>query len=68
MKYRITAPGKKYERKIAGVQFIAGEAETENEWAAQWFSGRDGFAVECLPETAEKEKPEAAEKKAKAGK
>ena len=59
MKYKITAPNKEYERKIAGVQFIAGKAETENDWAAQWFSGRDGFAVEGVPETAAKKKAEA---------
>lgn len=59
MKYKITAPSKEYERKIAGVQFIAGKAETENDWAAQWFSGRDGFVVEGAAET---------KKKAEAGK
>lgn len=45
MKYRITAPNKAYNRRIAGVQFIDGVAETDNEWAAQWFSGREGFTV-----------------------
>ena len=54
MKYKITAPNKDYERKIAGVQFIAGEAETENDWAAQWFSGREGFVVKGIAETRKK--------------
>ncbi len=45
MKYKITAPHNKYTREIAGVHFVDGKAETENEFAAQWFSGRDGFTV-----------------------
>lgn len=45
MAYIITAPNKKYDRKIAGVQFVDGKGETKSEWVAQWFSGREGFTV-----------------------
>lgn len=46
MKYTIKAPSEAYSRKVCGVQFIDGVAQTEDEWAAQWFSGRSGFLVE----------------------
>ena len=42
-----------YDRKIGGVQFVNGEAQTDNEWHASWFSGRAGFTVETV--TAEEE-------------
>lgn len=45
MKYNIQAPDMAYDRKIAGLQFVNGEAVTENRWLASWFSGRDGFIV-----------------------
>ena len=46
--YRIKAPTETYERSIGGVRFVRGVAATENEWLAQWFSGRAGFSVECV--------------------
>ena len=45
MAYTITAPNKKYSRKLAGVQFVDGKGETKDNWVAQWFSGREGFTV-----------------------
>ena len=45
MKYKIKAPDTAYDRKIAGLQFVNGQAVTENRWLASWFSGRDGFMV-----------------------
>lgn len=45
MLYKITAPNLSYNRKIGGVQFVNGVAQTENDWLASWFSGRAGFAV-----------------------
>lgn len=45
MKYKLIAPDKAYNREIAGIQFVHGEAETENDWIANWFSGRKGFTV-----------------------
>ena len=52
--YKIKAPSEEYDRKIGGVQFVSGEAQTDNEWLASWFSGRAGFTVETV--TAEEEK------------
>lgn len=46
--YKIKAPNEGYDRKIGGVQFVSGEAQTNNEWLASWFSGRAGFAVEAV--------------------
>ena len=46
--YKIKAPNEKYDRKIGGVQFVSGEAQTDNEWLASWFSGRTGFTVETV--------------------
>lgn len=43
--FKIKAPNKMYTRQIAGVHFINGEAETENESIARWLEGR-GFTVE----------------------
>ena len=51
--YKIKAPSEEYDRKIGGVQFVSGEAQTDNEWLASWFSGRTGFTVETV--TAEEE-------------
>ena len=51
--YKIKAPSEEYDRKIGGVQFVSGEAQTDNEWLASWFSGRAGFTVENV--TAEEE-------------
>ena len=42
MMYKIKAPSEEYDRKIGGVQFVSGEAQTDNEWLASWFSGRAG--------------------------
>lgn len=56
MLYFITGP-ETYNRKVAGVQFENGKAKTENEWAAQWFSGRPGFSIE-MEKTKEKDKKE----------
>lgn len=53
MMYKIKAPSEEYDRKIGGVQFVSGEAQTDNEWLASWFSGRAGFTVETV--TAEEE-------------
>lgn len=55
MVYFITGPDT-YNRKVAGVQFENGKAKTDNEWAAQWFSGRPGFSVEVEKEKEKKEK------------
>ena len=38
--YKIKALNEEYDRKIGGVQFVSGEAQTDNEWLASWFSGR----------------------------
>ena len=46
--YKIKAPSEEYDRKIGGVQFVNGEAQTDNEWLASWFSGRTGFTVETV--------------------
>lgn len=46
--YKIKAPNEEYDRKIGGVQFVSGEAQTDNEWLASWFSGRPGFTVETV--------------------
>ena len=46
--YKIKAPSEEYDRKIGGVQFVSGEAQTDNEWLASWFSGRTGFTVETV--------------------
>ena len=46
--YRIKAPTENYERKIGGVRFVDGVAETEDAWLASWFSGRPGFTVETV--------------------
>ena len=43
--YKIKAPTEEYDRKIGGVQFVNGEAQTDNAWLASWFSGRAGFTV-----------------------
>ena len=47
--YKIKAPSEEYDRKIGGVQFVSGEAQTDNEWLASWFSGRAGFTEETEP-------------------
>lgn len=46
MKYKIFAPNADYKREVMGLQFVNGVAETDNDWAAAWFSGRNGFQVE----------------------
>lgn len=43
--YKIIAPNEEYSRNIFGIQFVKGLAKTENEVAAGWFSGREGFNV-----------------------
>ncbi|MDO5785375.1 MAG: hypothetical protein Q4P20_09985 [Eubacteriales bacterium] len=50
MKYRIKAPNNKYDRTLNGVRFSNGVAEMDNAWMAQWFSGRNGFTVETVPD------------------
>lgn len=50
MKYRIKAPNSKYDRTLNGVRFSDGVAETDNTWMGQWFSGRNGFTVETVPD------------------
>ena len=47
--YRIKAPSESYERKIGGIRFVKGVAETDDAWLASWFSGRPGFTVEPVP-------------------
>ncbi|WP_206460233.1 hypothetical protein [Anaerovorax sp. IOR16] len=42
--FKIIAPNEEYTREIAGVHFIDGKAETENETVARWLEGR-GFEV-----------------------
>ena len=63
--YRIKAPSESYERKIGGVRFVKGVAETDDAWLASWFSGRPGFTVEQVEDPAEgaEEKPAAQAKK-----
>lgn len=46
IKYTIKAPVKTYNRRLLGVDFKNGIGITEDEKAAQWFSGREGFSVE----------------------
>lgn len=41
--YRIKAPSESYERRIGGVRFVNGVAETEDAWLASWFSGPAGL-------------------------
>lgn len=55
MKYTITAPNEAYNRKLCGVQFTDGIGQTDDEWAASWFSGREGFTVKS--DDSGKEKP-----------
>ncbi|SHI90192.1 Rho termination factor, N-terminal domain [Clostridium amylolyticum] len=43
-KYKILAPNKEYTGLSAGVSFINGEAETENEWLVDWFRNK-GYEV-----------------------
>ena len=57
--FRIKAPSESYERRIGGVRFVNGIAETEDAWLASWFSGRPGFTVEPVPV----EEPAAQDKK-----
>lgn len=67
--YKITAPNEKYDRKIGGLRFVDGVAETDSEWLASWFSGRVGFSVETVEsENDKKAEAEAAAKKAAAEK
>lgn len=56
--YKIKAPNEEYDRKIGGVQFVSGEAQTDNEWLASWFSGRAGFTVETVTAEGETEPTE----------
>ena len=58
--YKIKAPNEEYDRKIGGVQFVSGEAQTDNEWLASWFSGRAGFTVETVTAEEETEPPDPA--------
>lgn len=46
IKYTIKAPVKTYNRRLLGVDFKNGIGITDDEKAAQWFSGREGFSVE----------------------
>ena len=39
MMYKIKAPSEEYDRKIGGVQFVSGEAQTDNEWLAILVAG-----------------------------
>ena len=43
---KIYAPNERYTGKIAGVSFINGEGETENEWLIQWFKNKGYRVVE----------------------
>ena len=61
--YRIKAPSESYERKIGGIRFVKGVAETDDAWLASWFSGRPGFTVELVPVEGTEEKPAAQDKK-----
>lgn len=54
MAYKITAPNGGYHRRLMGVQFTNGVAETDNAWAAGWFSGRSGFTVAAITDDADK--------------
>lgn len=49
--YKIRAPHAAYDRKIGGLRFVNGVAETDNSWLASWFSGRPGFTVETDGDT-----------------
>lgn len=62
--YKITAPSKAYDRKIGGLRFVNGEARTESEWLANWFSGRAGFIVESDTKEKKATKSDTKEKKA----
>lgn len=64
MAYKITAPNGGYNRRLMGVQFTNGAAETDNAWAAGWFSGRSGFTVEAITDDSEKPSAKKAGKKA----
>ena len=41
---KIYTPNRGYTGKIAGVSFVNGEGETENEWLIQWFKNK-GYKV-----------------------
>ena len=56
MTYTIKAPSEDYNRTVAGIQFINGVAKTEDDWTAQWFSGREGFNVESKDKAKDKPK------------
>lgn len=60
IKYTIKAPVKTYNRRLLGVDFKNGIGITDDEKAAQWFSGREGFSVEfeTLSETPSECEPE----------
>ena len=58
MIYEITAPNRTYGRRLYGVQFVNGRGETENERAAQWFSGRKGFSVKMKKKEEKASEPE----------
>ena len=54
---KITAPNKDYSGMIAGVQFINGEADTENVRLIQW-ARENGFTVEAEAVPFEPEPPQ----------
>lgn len=43
---KIYTPNRGYTGKIAGVSFVNGEGETENEWLIQWFKNKGYKVVE----------------------
>lgn len=49
MKCKITTPSKGYTGVIAGIPFINGEAETEDNWLISWFTEK-GYTVKEIKE------------------
>lgn len=47
MKCKITTPAEGYTGIIAGIPFVNGEAETEDNWLISWFKEK-GYVVELL--------------------
>lgn len=61
--WKIEAPNKEYKTDSFELDFSSGVVVTENEWAAGWFSGREGFKVSLV----EGDEEDSSAKKTKAG-
>ncbi|MCM3404252.1 hypothetical protein [Cytobacillus oceanisediminis] len=69
-KVKIKSPNPKYSGVSASLQFVNGEAETDDKWLIEWF-GNKGYKVEKPQETQQEIEPieeKEAEPKKKSGK